>query len=111
VVTGVSVEPTAFTVSASGHYDIHTIRVHRRSLQIYLQQREPAAAPNRKFLHDLTPARHFKQFFVTHTIRKFIMQIEKSGCAVTIQCAREHFTYCAAAHPGSLEGTLVVSLL
>jgi hypothetical protein len=34
------------------------------------------------------------------------MKSTKFQCAATIQCAREHFSYCAAAHPRSLEGTL-----
>jgi hypothetical protein len=29
------------------------------------------------------------------------------SCPKTTQCAREHFSYCAAAHPRSLEGTLL----
>jgi hypothetical protein len=34
------------------------------------------------------------------------MKIEKFSCMATIQCAREHFSYCVAAHPHSFEGTL-----
>jgi hypothetical protein len=32
--------------------------------------------------------------------------LKNSSCAATIQCAWEHFSYCEAAHPRSLEGTL-----
>jgi hypothetical protein len=32
---------------------------------------------------------------------------KNSNCTATIQCARKHFIYCAAAHPRSLEGTLL----
>ena len=35
------------------------------------------------------------------------MKIENTNYAATIQCARQHFSYCAAAHPRSLEGTLI----
>jgi hypothetical protein len=75
-----------------------------------LQLRAPATAPSRKFLHDLTTARHFKKFFVMYTKRIFTIKTENSGCAVTTQCAREHFCCCAAAPPRSLDGTLERSL-
>ena len=39
------------------------------------------------------------------------MKIENTNYAATIQCARQHFSYCAAAHPRSLEGTLLRMLL
>jgi hypothetical protein len=45
---------------------------------LLLQPRRPAAAPSRKFLHDLTTARHFKKFFfVICIIRIFTMKTEK----------------------------------
>jgi hypothetical protein len=68
------------------------------SLYFFLQLRGPATALSRKFLHDLKTARHFKKFFSK----------ENFSCAATIQCAREHFSYCAVSHPRSLEGTLSV---
>jgi hypothetical protein len=34
------------------------------------------------------------------------MKMNNSSCAAKIRCARTHFSYCAAAHPRSLEGTL-----
>jgi hypothetical protein len=33
---------------------------------------------------------------------------DSSRCAATIQCAWEHFSYCAAAHSCSLQGTLIM---
>jgi hypothetical protein len=36
-------------------------------------------------------------------------KLKNSSCAATIQCAREHFSYCAAAHSRSLEGTLITA--
>jgi hypothetical protein len=36
---------------------------------------------------------------------------ENSSCAATIQCARKHFSYCAAAYPRSLEGTLFIMVV
>jgi hypothetical protein len=46
---------------------------------IFLQLRGPAAAAalSRKFLHDLTTARHIKRFFLICIIRIFTMKIEK----------------------------------
>jgi hypothetical protein len=45
-----------------------------------------------------------KIFLVICVIRIFTIKIDK------IQCAREHFSYCAAAHPRSLEGTLSITM-
>jgi hypothetical protein len=37
------------------------------------------------------------------------MKIKKNcSCAATIHCAREHLSYCVAAHQRSLEGALTV---
>jgi hypothetical protein len=44
---------------------------------IFLHLWGPATALNRKFVHDLTTARHFKNFFVICTIWIFAMNIEK----------------------------------
>jgi hypothetical protein len=74
---------------------------------IFLQLRGPAIAMGRKILHDLKTARHFKSFFVVCIIRIFTMKIETYQLRATIQCAREHFNYCAAAHPRRLERTLL----
>jgi hypothetical protein len=35
-------------------------------------------------------------------------KLKNSSRAATIQCAQEHFSYCVAAHPRSLEGTLAL---
>jgi hypothetical protein len=35
------------------------------------------------------------------------MKLKNSSCAARIQRERDHFSYCTAAHPCSLEGTLV----
>jgi isopentenyldiphosphate isomerase len=51
---------------------------------------------SRKFLHGLTTARHFQQRFQKK--KKFQLRGTNSVCA--------HFSYCAAVHPRSLEGTL-----
>jgi hypothetical protein len=37
-------------------------------------------------------------------------KLKDSNCAATIHCARKHFSYCAAAHPRSLEGTLTIAI-
>jgi hypothetical protein len=49
-----------------------------------------------------------KFFFVMCLERIFTMKIEKFQQRGKIQCARQHFSYCAAAHTRSLEGTLGV---
>jgi hypothetical protein len=36
------------------------------------------------------------------------MKLKNSSCMATVECAREHFSYCAAVHLHSLEGTLAV---
>jgi hypothetical protein len=46
-------------------------------LIFFLQLHRPATALSRKFLHDLTTARHFKSFFIICIIRIFTMKIEK----------------------------------
>jgi hypothetical protein len=45
-----------------GEKETNILKDQQRSLLIFLQLRGPATALNRKFLHDLTTARHFKCF-------------------------------------------------
>jgi hypothetical protein len=78
------------------------------NLFFFLQLHGPAAVLNRKFLHDLTTARHFKIFCNMHNKNIYSENWKNSSCTATLQCAREHFSHCAAAHPRSLEGTLAV---
>jgi hypothetical protein len=61
----------------------------------FLQLRGPAAALSRKFLRDLTTARHFEKFFIICIIRIFTTEIEKfqlrgdnSMCAGAFQLLR-----------------------
>ena len=67
----------------------------------FLQLRRPATALRRKFLHDLTTARHFKSASSSVFERTFKLRGNNSVCAGA-------FSYCAAAHPRSLEETLVM---
>jgi hypothetical protein len=74
-----------------------------------LQLRGPATALSRKFLRDLTTAQHFTFFCNMHNKNIYNENRKISAAQHTILCAREYFSYCAAAHPRSLEGTLLES--
>jgi hypothetical protein len=67
---------------------------------IFLQLLGPATGLSRKFLLYLTTARHFKSYFYSTHNKKIPGARQQFS-------AREHFSYCAAAHARSLEGTLL----
>jgi hypothetical protein len=81
----------------------------QRSIYFVLQLRGPAAALSRKFLHDLTTARHYKKFFFCNMHNKniynenwkFQLRGNISGCAGAFQLLRGRA-------PAQLRGNIVL---
>jgi hypothetical protein len=69
--------PRATNKYASAINTFCQCKYHSNTSQQQRSLRGPATVLSRKFLHDLTTARHFRSFFVMCIIRKFTTKIEK----------------------------------
>jgi hypothetical protein len=74
---------------------------------LFLQLRGPATAVSIEFSRDLTAARHFKKFFCNMHNKNIYNGNRKIPAARQQFSVRASICYFTAAHPHSLEGTLV----